>query len=112
MKECLLDFSFAELENLILTLDEKKFRAGQIFKSLHLGLDFNQMTDISKDFRQRLENSYDAQPVKIIEKLQSVDGTVKFLFALRDGNVVEGVLMKYNHGYSLCISTQVGCRMG
>lgn len=112
MKKCLLDFSFTELENLILDLGEKKFRAGQIFKSLHLGLEFNEMTDISKDFRQKLADNYDAQPVKIIEKLQSVDGTVKFLFALRDGNVVEGVLMKYNHGYSLCISTQVGCRMG
>lgn len=111
MKECLLDFSFEELQNLIETLGEKKFRTGQIFKSLHLGLDFDAMTDISKSFRERLSNEYDAQPVKIIKHLESVDGTMKFLFALRDNNVVEGVLMKYNHGYSLCISTQVGCRM-
>jgi len=69
------------------------------------------MTDLSKVFREKLIESYDAQPVRIIKHLQSVDGTMKFLFALRDGNVVEGVLMKYNHGYSLCISTQVGCRM-
>ena len=111
MKECLLDFSFEELQNLIERLGEKKFRAGQIFKSLHLGLDFDAMTDISKSFRERLSNEYDAQPVRIIKHLESVDGTMKFLFALRDNNVVEGVLMKYNHGYSLCISTQVGCRM-
>ncbi|MBE7081963.1 MAG: 23S rRNA (adenine(2503)-C(2))-methyltransferase RlmN [Clostridiales bacterium] len=111
MKECLLNFSYAELENLILSLGEKKFRAGQIFRSLHLGLEFNDMTDLSKVFREKLIESYDAQPVRIIKHLQSVDGTMKFLFALRDGNVVEGVLMKYNHGYSLCISTQVGCRM-
>ncbi len=111
MKECLLNFSFEELQNLIEGLGEKKFRAGQIFKSLHLGLDFDAMTDISKVFRERLSSEYDAQPVRIIKHLQSVDGTMKFLFALRDNNVVEGVLMKYNHGYSLCISTQVGCRM-
>lgn len=111
MKECLLDFSFEELQNLIERLGEKKFRAGQIFKSLHLGLVFDAMTDISKSFRERLSNEYDAQPVRIIKHLESVDGTMKFLFALRDNNVIEGVLMKYNHGYSLCISTQVGCRM-
>lgn len=111
MKECLLNFSYAELENLILSLGEKKFRTGQIFRALHLGLEFNDMTDLSKTFREKLSQNYDAQPVRIIKHLQSVDGTMKFLFALRDGNVIEGVLMKYNHGYSLCISTQVGCRM-
>ncbi len=111
MKECLLNFSFEELQNLIESLGEKKFRAGQIFKSLHLGLDFDAMTDISKSFRERLSEEFDAQPVRIIKHLESVDGTMKFLFALRDNNVIEGVLMKYNHGYSLCISTQVGCRM-
>ncbi len=111
MKECLLDFSFEELQNLIERLGEKKFRASQIFKSLHLGLDFDDMTDISKDFRAILSKEFDAQPVRIIKHLESVDGTMKFLFALRDNNVIEGVLMKYNHGYSLCISTQVGCRM-
>ncbi len=111
MKECLLNLNYGELENLIICLGEKKFRAGQIFRSLHLGLDFSEMTDISKLFREKLENSYDAQPVKILKYLESIDGTIKFLFKLRDNNVIEGVLMKYNHGYSLCISTQVGCRM-
>lgn len=111
MKKCLLNLNFGELENLIDNLGEKKFRAGQIFRSLHLGLDFSEMTEISKSFRERLESDYVAQPVKILKYLQSVDGTIKFLFALRDNNVIEGVLMKYNHGYSLCISTQVGCRM-
>ena len=111
MKECLLNLNYEELENLIISLGEKKFRAGQIFRSLHLGLDFDEMTDISKAFRERLKSDYDAQPVKILKYLESVDGTIKFLFALRDNNVIEGVLMKYKHGYSLCISTQVGCRM-
>ena len=111
MKECLLNLSFSELKTKIEELGEKSFRAGQIFKSLHLGLDFSDMTDISKNFRQSLSEQYDAQPVRIIKHLESVDGTIKFLFGLRDGNVIESVLMKYNHGYSLCVSTQVGCRM-
>lgn len=111
MKSCLLNLSFEELKEKINELGEKSFRAGQIFKSLHSGLDFSEMTDLSKAFRERLDEEFVAQPVKIIKHLESVDGTVKFLFALRDGNVIEGVLMKYNHGYSLCVSTQVGCRM-
>ena len=111
MKTCLLDLNFDQLKNKIIELGEKGFRAGQIFKSLHLGLDFSNMTDISKAFREVLSNEFIAQPVEIIKHLQSVDGTVKFLYKLCDGNVIEGVLMKYNHGYSLCVSTQVGCRM-
>lgn len=111
MKSCLLNLSFEELKEKINELGEKSFRAGQIFKSLHSGLDFSEMTDLSKAFRERLDEEFVAQSVKIIKHLESVDGTVKFLFALHDGNVIEGVLMKYNHGYSLCVSTQVGCRM-
>lgn len=111
MKSNLLNLSFEELKTEIVDFGEKSFRAGQIFKSLHLGLDFSEMTSLSKDLRERLSAVYNAQSVKIIKSLQSVDGTVKFLFALLDGNVIEGVLMKYNHGYSLCVSTQVGCRM-
>ena len=111
MKTCLMDLSFNELKDKIIELGEKGFRAGQIFKSLHLGLEFSDMTDLSKTFRETLDSGFIAQPVTIIKHLQSVDGTVKFLYKLFDGNVIEGVLMKYNHGYSLCVSTQVGCRM-
>lgn len=111
MKDCLLNLSFDELKVKIEELGEKSFRTGQIFRSLYLGLDFLEMTDLSKSFREKLSENFDAQPVKILKYLQSIDGTVKFLFALRDGNIIESVLMKYNHGYSLCVSTQVGCRM-
>ncbi len=111
MKSCLLNLSFEELKNKILDIGEKSFRARQIFKALHLGLDFSEMTELSKTFREKLQTEYIAQPVRIIKHLESIDGTVKFLFALNDGNVIESVLMKYNHGYSLCVSTQVGCRM-
>lgn len=111
MKECLLDFNKQELNEILLSLGEKSFRTGQIYKSLHLGKDFDEMTDISKDLRAKLKEKYDAQPLKIIKTLKSIDGTEKFLFLLRDGNVIEGVLMRYKHGASLCVSTQVGCRM-
>ena len=111
-KTILLDFSYEEISNLIVSLGEKKFRAGQIFKWLHLGKDFSEMTDISKSLRQELEERFIAQPVKMIKALKSVDGTEKFLFLLWDGNVIESVLMKYKYGYTLCVSTQVGCRMG
>lgn len=110
-KLCLLELNIERLKEVIISLGEKPFRAGQIYKSLHMGLDFSEMTDLSKALREKLEENYIAQPVKIIKHLKSVDGTVKFLFALSDGNVIESVLMKYNHGYSLCVSTQVGCRM-
>ena len=112
MKECLLNYNFEELKQTVLNLGEKSFRAGQIYKALHLGLDFSEMTELSKSLREKFQDNYVAQPVKIIKSLKSVDGTEKFLFALNDGNVIEGVLMKYKYGYTICVSTQVGCRMG
>ena len=111
-KISLIEYDLEQLKNVIIELGEKSFRAGQIFKALHLGLDFSEMTELKKSFRDSLEQAFVAQPTKIIKSLKSVDGTEKFLFALNDGNVVEGVLMKYKYGYTLCVSTQVGCRMG
>lgn len=112
MKDCLLNYGFVQLKNLIEELGEKSYRAGQIFKALHLGLNFSEMTELSKKLRESLAEKYHAQSVSIIKSLKSVDGTEKFLFLLNDGNVIEGVLMKYKYGYTLCVSTQVGCRMG
>ncbi len=111
-KILLADLDLEALKNLIENMGEKSFHAGQIFKSIHLGKEFSEMTDLSKSFRENLENQYVAQPVKIVKSLKSVDGTEKFLFKLFDGNVIESVLMKYKYGYTLCVSTQVGCRMG
>ncbi|MBE7087648.1 MAG: 23S rRNA (adenine(2503)-C(2))-methyltransferase RlmN, partial [Clostridiales bacterium] len=112
MKQCLLDFDLEELKNLMIDMGEKPFRATQLFKDLHLGLEFSEMTVLSKPLRERLQTDFDAQSVKIIRTLKSVDGTEKFLYLLSDGNVIEGVLMKYKYGNTLCVSTQVGCRMG
>lgn len=89
------------------------FRAGQIFARIHASDDFDEMTALPKPLREQLASEAVAQPVRIVtEKKSQLDGTVKFLFAFRDGNCVEGVLMRYKYGCSLCISTQVGCRMG
>lgn len=111
MKPCLLDYNYDELNNLVLSLNEKSFRARQIFTALQSGLDFLEMTNLSKDLRERLNEDFLAQPVKIIKSLKSVDGTEKYLFSLADGNVIEGVKMEYKYGNTLCVSTQVGCRM-
>ena len=89
------------------------FRGRQIFQWIHRGADFDDMRNLPADLRKRLAELAVAQPVRIIEQKQSkLDDTVKFLLGMRDGNCVESVLMHYHYGWSLCISTQVGCRMG
>ena len=89
------------------------FRGKQIFQWIHRGADFPEMSNLPQALRDQLAALAVAQPVSIrLEKKSPLDGTVKLLFALRDGNCVEGVLMRYHYGVSLCISTQVGCRMG
>ena len=89
------------------------FRGKQIFRWIHQGADFPEMTNLSVEMREKLLQTAVAQPVRIrLERKSPADGTVKFLYELKDGNCVEGVLMRYKYGMSLCISTQVGCRMG
>ncbi len=112
MKDCLLNYSLTELKKIVTDAGEKAFRAEQIYRSLNNGLNFSEMTDISKTLRTDLSEKYTAQPVKILKTFVSSDGTEKYLFELSDGNLIEGVLMKYKYGNTLCVSTQVGCRMG
>ena len=102
-----------ELEGFFLSIGEPKFRAGQVFKWLTLGVPVSEMTNLSKPLRAKLEEiTLDTLP-RVEEKLVSkIDGTVKYLFKLYDGSCIESVLMKYKHGNTLCISSQVGCRMG
>ncbi len=89
------------------------FRGKQIFRWIHQGADFDAMTNLPAAMRAQLKEIAVAQPVSIIDERKSqIDDTVKFLFGLKDGNCVEGVLMHYHHGYTLCISTQVGCAQG
>ena len=107
-----MNYTTDELKEFLVSNNEKSYRADQILKSLHLGIEFDNMTDLSKDLRKKLSENFIAQPVKIIKNIVSKDGTQKFLYLLDDKNVIEGVLMKYKYGYTLCVSTQVGCRMG
>ena len=109
MKQLLSDFNSEEIRE---ALDIPPYKAKQIFRWLAKGCDFAEMSDQSKAFRETLQENYFAQGVKIIKRLVSEDGTEKYLFALNDGAVVEGVLMKYKYGNTLCVSTQAGCRMG
>lgn len=110
--EILQDYNGEQLKNLIVSLGEKPFRALQITRALAQGRAISEMTDLSKAFREKLLEKFVDNPAKIVKKLVSVDGTEKYLFALCDGNVVEGVFMKNNYGNTECLSTQVGCRMG
>ena len=108
----LLDYNLTELRNVVAELGEKPFRGNQIYSNIVAGKSVSEMTDISKALKDKLLSVYADEPCKIIKELVSKDGTKKFLFALSDGNVIEGVLMKYKYGNTLCVSTQVGCRMG
>ena len=112
MKKILQDLSYAEIEELTLNLGEKKFRAKQLFEGLAQGKTIDGITSLSKPFKEKLKEEYENEPVKIRETFFSSDGTEKYLFEFADGHLVEGVLMKYKYGYTQCISTQVGCRMG
>lgn len=89
------------------------FRGKQVFRWIHQGADFEEMSNLPRELREKLRQNAVAQPVIIsLERKSPSDGTVKFLYELKDGNCIEGVLMRYKFGISLCISTQVGCRMG
>ncbi len=103
-----------ELAEFMTTLGQPKFRSKQVFSWLHSGVcDFDLMTDVPKSLRETLKERCYIADVSIVKKLVSnIDGTVKYLYSLYDGETVESVLMKYEHGYTVCISTQVGCRMG
>lgn len=108
----LQDLTLSNLKELMLAMGEKPFRAGQIFRALQSGRKISEITDISNALRDRLIKEYADEPVRVIKTLVSKDGTVKYLFALHDGNIVEGVFMKNKYGNTQCLSTQVGCRMG
>lgn len=111
----ILSLSLSELEKIIVDIGEKKFRAKQIYDWLHVkrAENFEQMTNLSSQFRTKLNELFCIKSLFVVQKLEScTDNTVKYLYRLSDGNHIETVLMEYNHGNSLCVSTQVGCKMG
>ena len=115
MKKDICAYTYEQLQAEIQAMGERSFRAKQIYEWLHVRLaeSFSEMTNLSKELRARLEEQYEILPVVMLEKQESrLDGTCKFLFRLHDGNVVESVWMRYHYGNSVCISSQVGCRMG
>jgi 23S rRNA (adenine2503-C2)-methyltransferase len=109
----LQDMSKAELTDFLTQYNLKPYVASQVFAWLVKGADFSAMTNVSKEVRALLAADCIAQCVNIHKTLTStIDGTKKFLFRLSDGNIIEGVLMSYKYGNTICVSTQVGCRMG
>lgn len=104
-----------ELEQEICRMGGKAFRAKQIYQWLHekLVTDFEQMSNLSKEFREQLKEQFELTALTPVDvQVSQIDGTRKYLFRLADNNVIESVWMKYHHGNSVCISSQVGCRMG
>ena len=114
-KKDIKSLNLEELKTEMESMGEKAFRAKQMYEWMHVKLvrSFDEMTNLSAKFREQCKEKYEytcVNPVRIQES--KIDGTKKFLFELSDGNVVESVWMQYKHGNSVCISSQVGCRMG
>lgn len=114
-KTDILSLELPELEALLEAQGEKKFRAKQVYRWLHVKriFDFDKMTDLSVQLRAHLKEYFCINGLFVQKRLESsIDNTVKYLYRLSDGNYVETVLMEYNYGHSICVSTQVGCKMG
>ena len=110
------NYNLDDLKNELTNIGEKSFRAEQIFKWLFQDkvTSFDDMTNLSLDLREKLKKTYSIGLFNIVKKLESKDGTKKYLFDVQDeeGNLIETVLMEYHHGYSVCVSTEIGCKMG
>ena len=114
MKQDLKSLTLAQMNDLFASMGEPKFRAKQVYTWLHRGVtDFEDMTNLSRALREKLDSEFYITAPKIVRKqVSQKDGTVKYLWELRDGNCVESVLMQYHHGNTICISSEVGCPMG
>ena len=112
-KRDLLSMLPEELEAFVLSLGESKYRADQLFRWMCKGADIEEMANLPKAFREKLLSAASYSLPKVEQKLVSrIDGTVKFLFAMSDGELIESVVMRYEHGTTICVSSQAGCRMG
>ncbi|MDR2634375.1 MAG: 23S rRNA (adenine(2503)-C(2))-methyltransferase RlmN [Clostridiales bacterium] len=112
MKPIMLDLNAAEIAAIMSDAGQPPYRATQIFTALHSGKEFSEISNIPKTLIAALEEKYSAQPVAIEKEFPASDGSKKYLFRLCDGILIEGVLMSYKYGKTLCVSTQAGCRMG
>ena len=114
MKQDIKSMTLAELQDAFAALGEPKFRAKQVFAWLHRGaVSFEAMTNLSRPLRETLDSLYFInKPTVARKQISRLDGTIKYLWRLRDGNCVESVVMQYHHGNTVCISSEVGCPMG
>lgn len=112
--QSLYDFTYEQMRDLAESFGWKKFRGHQIFQWLYRErvTDFDAMTNLSKDTREILKAHYAIDPLRLVRKQVSHDGTTKFLFATEDGSLLESVMMVFDYGKSVCVSSQVGCNMG
>lgn len=108
----LTSMSIPELAGLMEELGQPKFRARQVFEWISRGKRPQEMTNLPKELRDKLDTLHYGGASIYDKRVSAKDGTIKYLFQLEDGNIVEGVLMSYHYGNTMCISTQVGCRMG
>ena len=114
LKNNIKNYNLEELQKIVVDLGEKKYRAEQIFSWIYKEnvTSFDEMENLPLTLRETLKEKFDLHIFKIIIKQESKDGTKKYLFDLLDGNAIESVLMEYKHGYTICVSSQVGCKMG
>ena len=114
MKPLIYDLTFAKLQDWLESQGEAKFRAEQIFQWMYVKRvqSFADMLNLSKSLREKLEQSFHFSALTEITRQNSSDGTIKFLFKVHDGHAIETVIMKHNYGHSVCVTTQVGCRIG
>ncbi len=114
MKQDLKSMNLAEMQAALKEMGEPAFRAKQLFVWLHKGVtSFDEMTNLSKSLREKLDAAYYITVPKVVRKqVSKKDGTIKYLWELQDGNCVEAVVMRYHHGNTICISSEVGCPMG
>ena len=114
LKDNIKNYNLEELQKIVEDLGEKKYRAEQIFNWIYKEnvTSFDDMVNLPQILREKLKEKFDLHIFKIITKQESKDGTKKYLFDILDGNAIESVLMEYKHGHTICVSSQVGCKMG
>ena len=113
-KESIYGLTFEQLTEWLLERGHKKFRASQVWDWLYIKrvTDFSKMSNVNKELLQLLEDNFSIHTTTLNTKQESADGTIKFLFNLKDGNLIETVLMRHKYGLSVCVTTQVGCNIG
>lgn len=112
--ECIYNLSYEELEKFFLDNGQKRYRAGQVFDWLYKKRvkSIDEMTNLNEESLTLLKDNFNFPKLKMVNKLESADGTVKYLYELKDGNLIESVIMKQKYGNSICVTSQVGCNMG